>query len=92
VARRIDDGIFTARFGLLDLGFAILAVILFIGSRDTMAKYQTRVSQLLDTGRPTHGFKPLSSARRWRRPAQPSSNATHDKGQHDLPPKTSLDN
>jgi hypothetical protein len=36
VSRRIHLGIFSASFGLLDLGFVILSVILFIGSRDTL--------------------------------------------------------
>jgi hypothetical protein len=48
-ARRTHQGLFTAPVGLFDLGFALLSVILFIGSRDTLAKYYARVSQLLGT-------------------------------------------
>ena len=49
VARRTHQGIFTAPVGWADLGFALLAVVLFIGSRDMLRKYFTRVSQLLGT-------------------------------------------
>lgn len=47
IARRIHAGFLTAPFGWLDLGFAALSVILFVGSRDTLVKYYGRVSQLL---------------------------------------------
>jgi hypothetical protein len=49
VARRIHQGIFTAPVGLFDVGFALLSIILFVGSRDTFTKYQARVSQFLGT-------------------------------------------
>jgi hypothetical protein len=49
VARRAHQGLFTVPFGWLDLGFALLAVVFFVGSRDMLHKYHTRVSQLLGT-------------------------------------------
>jgi len=49
VARRAHQGIFTAPVGWFDLGFALLSVVLFVGSRDMLRKYHTRVSQLLGT-------------------------------------------
>lgn len=47
VARRIHLGFFTAPPGWFDAGFVLLSVILFIGSRDTLQKYQSRVNDLL---------------------------------------------
>lgn len=49
VARRAHQGIFTAPVGWFDLGFALLSVVLFVGSRDMLRKYYTRVSGLLGT-------------------------------------------
>ena len=49
VARRAHQGIFTAPVGWFDLGLALLSVVLFVGSRDMLRKYYTRVSQLLGT-------------------------------------------
>jgi hypothetical protein len=49
VARRTHQGLFTAPVGWVDLGFALLSVVLFVGSRDMLRKYYTRVSQLLGT-------------------------------------------
>lgn len=46
-ARRTHEGIFAAPVGWVDLGFALLSLVLFIGSRDMLRKYFTRVSQLL---------------------------------------------
>lgn len=51
VARRTHHGIFTAPFGWFDLGFALLSLVLFVGSRDTLHKYHMRVSQLLGTAK-----------------------------------------
>ncbi len=53
VARRTHYGIFTAPVGWLDLGFVVLSLVLFIGSRDMLRKYYARVSQLLGTLRST---------------------------------------
>ena len=47
LARRTSLGFFSAPLGWADLGFVLLAVILFAGSRDTLRKYYERVSQLL---------------------------------------------
>jgi hypothetical protein len=49
VARRAHQGFFTAPAGWFDLGFALLSAVLFVGSRDMLRKYHTRVSQLLGT-------------------------------------------
>jgi hypothetical protein len=49
MARRTYYGIFTASVGWFDLGFAVLALVLFVGSRDMLRKYYARVSQLLGT-------------------------------------------
>ena len=49
VARRAHQGFFTAPVGWFDLGLALLSVVLFVGSRDMLRKYYTRVSQLLGT-------------------------------------------
>jgi hypothetical protein len=48
-ARRTHQGIVTTPVGWIDLGFALLSVVLFIGSRDMLRKYFARVSQLLGT-------------------------------------------
>ena len=49
LARRIHLGFFAAPFGWFDVGFVLLSVILFVGSRDTLRKYYERVTQLLGT-------------------------------------------
>jgi hypothetical protein len=49
MARRTHLGVFTAPLGWFDLGFAFLSVVLFVGSRDTLRKFHTRISQLLGT-------------------------------------------
>ena len=49
LARRVHQGVFTAPVGLVDLGFLMLAVVLFIGSRDMLRKYYGRVTQVLGT-------------------------------------------
>ena len=54
VARRAHQGILTAPVGWVDLGFALLSVVLFVGSRDMLRKYYTRVSQLLGTRQTGH--------------------------------------
>ena len=46
LARRIHLGFFTAPCGWFDVGFLVLSVALFVGSRDTLKKYFTRGSQL----------------------------------------------
>jgi hypothetical protein len=48
-ARRTHEGIWTAPVGWFDLGFVVLSVILFTGSRDCLRKYHLRVGQLLGT-------------------------------------------
>jgi hypothetical protein len=55
VARRTHEGIFTAPVGWFDLGFVVLSLVLFVGSRDMLRKYHARVSQLLGTLRSTPG-------------------------------------
>lgn len=52
VARRIHLGFWTAPFGWGDTGLLLLAVILYIGSRDTLRNFYERVSDLLATKRP----------------------------------------
>jgi hypothetical protein len=52
LARRTHQGFFTTPLDLFDLGFVALSVILFVGSRDMLRKYYTRVSQLLGTRPP----------------------------------------
>ncbi|MFN0196057.1 MAG: hypothetical protein ACKVT0_04885 [Planctomycetaceae bacterium] len=47
VARRLHLGFFTAPLGWFDTGFVLLSVILFVGSRDTLHKYHSRVNDLL---------------------------------------------
>ncbi|QDT45192.1 hypothetical protein Pan241w_53110 [Gimesia alba] len=49
VARRTYYGMLSAPVGWFDLGFAILSLVLFVGSRDVLRKYHERVSQLLGT-------------------------------------------
>jgi hypothetical protein len=49
VARRVHQGIFTSPIGWFDLGFVLLSTVLFVGSRDMLRKYYTRVSLLLGT-------------------------------------------
>ena len=49
VARRAHLGLFEASIGWFDLGFAFLLLILYVGSRDMLRKYHTRVGQLLGT-------------------------------------------
>ncbi len=51
VARRIQLGFWTAPFGWVDAGLLLLAVILYIGSRDTLRNFYERVSDLLDSKR-----------------------------------------
>ncbi len=46
-ARRIHLGFLMAPIGWLDVGFVVLAIILFVGSRDTLRKYYSRVNQVL---------------------------------------------
>lgn len=46
-ARRIQAGGFLGSLAPLDLGLAALAVVFFLGSRDTLKKYYARTSQLL---------------------------------------------
>lgn len=47
VARRLSFGFWTAGMDASDLGFLLLAVVLFLGSRDTLQKYYRRGGQLL---------------------------------------------
>ena len=56
VSRRIHLGFFTTGVGWFDVGFMVLSVILFVGSRDTLRKYYSRVSDLLgpDVAAPAH--------------------------------------
>ena len=51
VARRIHLGLWTAAFGWFDSSLLLLAVILYIGSRDTLRNYHLRVSDLLGSRR-----------------------------------------
>jgi hypothetical protein len=81
-ARRIHEGIFTTPFGLFDLGFVILSVILFVGSRDTLRKYFARVSQLLGTGTPEHRSASMLRSGTGRRPSSSMSDATRFGGPH----------
>ena len=46
-ARRLSLGLWSAPPDWLDLGFALLAAILYLGSRDNLAKYYARTAQLL---------------------------------------------
>ena len=56
-SRRFRDGFFSSSFGLFDFGFVILSMILFIGSRDNLRKYYSRVSQLFGSGKHRHRSK-----------------------------------
>ncbi len=49
-ARRVSLGFFSAPIGWPDTGFVLLAVILFLGSRDTLRKYYDRASMLFRAG------------------------------------------
>ena len=51
VARRIRLGFFTAPLGWLDVGCLFLVVLLFLGSRDAISKYYSRVSHFLNQPR-----------------------------------------
>ena len=85
LARRIHLGFFTAPWGWLDLGFLVLSVILFVGSRDTLRKYYTRVGQLLGSEMPKRKAKPVRRGRRSTRSASSLFDKTRRKGQHNLP-------
>ena len=62
MARRIHLGFFAAPFGRFDLGFLLLSVILFVGSRDTLRKYYARVAETLGTRAPDKSPKPRIDA------------------------------
>jgi hypothetical protein len=47
LARRWALGFLSAPVGMADLGFLVLAIILFLGSRDSLHRYYTRGGQLL---------------------------------------------
>jgi len=57
IARRISLGLFTARFGWFDVGMFVLALILFVGSRDTLTNYYQRVDDLLGVVDPSKSDK-----------------------------------
>jgi predicted membrane protein len=50
-ARRAHLGFLIAPLGWLDVGFLVLSLILFVGSRDTLRKYHARLTLLLGTTR-----------------------------------------
>ena len=50
-ARRWSQGIWSMPVGWTDLGFLLLALVLFLGSRDSLAKYYLRTGQLLQERR-----------------------------------------
>lgn len=79
-ARRVRLGLFTASWGWVDAGFLLLSVVLFVGSRDTLHKYYSRVSQLLGSE-----AKLERRGRGNRHPAPPLFEPTREKGQHNLP-------
>jgi hypothetical protein len=64
MARRMHLGFSTAPFGWFDLGFLLLLVILYAGSRDTLRKYYVRVSQLLGSETPENRARPAECGRR----------------------------
>ncbi len=68
VARRVHLGFFAESLGWVDLGCLLLSVILFVGSRDTLAKYHLRVTQLLGNGNQAGRFKPTWRDRRLGKP------------------------
>jgi hypothetical protein len=80
LARRVHLGFFAAPLDLIDAGFLMLAVILFIGSRDTLAKYYSRVSQLLGDGTSQNGIGPVTLERQRLRRA-PLASGSH-RGPH----------
>ena len=83
VARRFHAGFFATPFGWFDVGFLLLAVILFAGSRDTLRKYYSRVSQLLGSGTTGNEARPMWNNRRSREQAALLSDATHrHRGPH----------
>lgn len=92
VARRVDEGVFTARVGWFDLGFAILSVILFVGSRDTLRKYYVRVSQLLGDGTPEHRCDPMLYFGPRLRSSSSMSDATRIGSPHNSPAQRSFKN
>ncbi len=82
-ARRIHDGIMTTPVGLFDVGFLILSVVLFVGSRDTLRKFYVRVSQLLGTRPSEHHKEPMLRFRPSQRLAPAAvSDAGRIGGQH----------
>lgn len=44
-ARRLSLGVWSSPLEWPDLGFLLLEVVLFLGSRDTLRKYYARVGQ-----------------------------------------------
>lgn len=71
VARRIRLGILAAPVGWLDFGFALLSLVLFVGSRDMLRKYYGRVSQLLGT------VKSEQRSHRYQKPDNPPFSPHH---------------
>jgi hypothetical protein len=65
--RRAHYGMFTAPVGWFDLGFALLSLVLFVGSRDLLHKYHARVSQLLGSPQSAPDPRPESES-----PASPA--------------------
>jgi len=76
-ARRLSLGLWSPWIGWLDGGFILLVVVLFLGSRDTLAKYYARTARLLsDDGVPTQTA--TRRTRLPRPPAEPSGRQPRD--------------
>ena len=58
IARRVHLGFWTAALGWFDIGILLLAVIFYVGSRDTLRKFYGRVNDLL--GRESTGTEDIT--------------------------------
>ena len=50
-ARRTAQGVWLGSLAWADFGIVLLEAVFFLGSRDALRKYYTRVAQLLGSGR-----------------------------------------
>ncbi len=92
VARRLHHGIFTAPIGWLDLGFMVLSLVLFVGSRDMLRKYFARVSQLLGDGSSEHRADARLRSQPSPRPSSAMPDTTRKRGPHNFPDQSSFKN
>lgn len=92
VAKRIHEGRLMAPVGWFDVGCLLLAIILFAGSRDTLRKYDVRVSQLLKISNPSDRFTMQSPAHRPARQPLLEKSARRNRDPHNWAAQRSFKN